>query len=321
MSKKTIEIFNTPIKHGKTVVNFEIAKLHTRTPLSIPIVIERSKVDGPTVLITAGIHGDEVNGVEIVRQLISKGYNKPEAGMIICIPIVNVFGFLNQTRQFPDGRDLNRSFPGSKKGSLASRFAHFIMSEIVPHADFIIDFHTGGASRFNFSQIRYNSDDKECEQLARIFGTKFILRASTRDHSFRHVASELGKKVLMFEGGKSRHLDRFVTKSGIDGVLKVLNHLKVRELTKSISSDENEPPIVVDSSSWIRAKYSGMFRSHRANGSFVTAGEKVGTITDPFGDFENIVKAKWDGYIICVNHNPIVNQGDALLHITQTLVR
>lgn len=319
MSEDTLTIFDTPIKYGKTVINFEIAKLHTRTPLSIPIIVQRAKKKGPTVLITAGIHGDEVNGVEIVRQIISRGYNKPEAGMIICIPIVNIFGFLNQTRQFPDGRDLNRSFPGSKKGSLASRFAYFIMTEIVPHADYVIDFHTGGASRFNFSQIRYNSEDSECEELAKIFGTKFILRASTRDHSFRHILSGMGKKVLMFEGGKSKHLDRFVTRSGIGGVLNVLEHLKMRTPKPNLIKEPTPAPIIVKDSSWIRAKYSGMFRSHRANGTFVNKGDKVGTITDPFGDFENVVKAKWDGYIICVNHNPIVNQGDAIIHITQEL--
>ena len=237
--------------------------------------------------------------------------------MIICIPIVNVFGFLNQERKFPDGRDLNRSFPGSPKGSLASRFAHFIMVEIVPHVDYIIDFHTGGASRFNFSQIRYNADDVECESLAKVFGTKFILRASTRDSSFRHVASSLGKKVLMFEGGKSNNLDRIVTKSGIDGVLRVLNHLKVRDFSKILESKSDAgEPIIINSSSWVRAKFSGMFRSDKPNGSFVNKGDRIGTITDPFGDFEKLVKAPWDGYIICINHNPLVNQGDALMHIS-----
>ncbi len=319
MSKNELVIFDTPIKYGKTVVNFEIAKLHTRTPLSIPIIIERSRKEGPTILLSSGIHGDEVNGVEVVRQVITKGFNKPERGMVICIPIVNVFGFLNQERKFPDGRDLNRSFPGSPKGSLASRFAHFIMKEIVPHVDYVIDFHTGGASRFNYAQIRYNPNDLECEELAKVFGTKFIMRASTRDHSFRDVVSSLGKKVLMFEGGKSMHLDRIVTRAGIDGTLRVMNKLKMRDFSKELAKDEPTEPIIVESSSWIRAKYSGMFRSYKTNGSFATKGEKIGTITDPFGDFEKVVKASWDGYIICINHNPIVNQGDALMHITQQL--
>lgn len=321
MSKQEIVIFGTPIGYGKTVVNFEIAKLHTRTPLSIPIIIERAKKPGPTILLSAGIHGDEVNGVEIVRQVITRKYNKPDRGMIICIPIVNVFGFLNQERKFPDGRDLNRSFPGSAKGSLASRFAHFIMQEIVPHVAYIIDFHTGGARRFNYSQIRYNPDDAECESLAQVFGTKFIIRSSTRDHSFRDVASSLGKKVLMFEGGKSMHLDRFVTKSGVDGVLRILHKLKIRDCSKELTKLEKpEPSIIIESSGWVRAKYSGMFRSHRSNGSKVEAGEKIGTVTDPFGDFEQVVKAGWNGYIICINHNPIVNQGDALMHISKDLV-
>lgn len=319
MSEKNPVIFDTEIGFGKTVVNFEIAKLHTRTPLSIPIIIERAKQDGPTVLLTAGIHGDEVNGVEIVRQVIAKGYNKPERGIVICIPIVNVFGFLNQERKFPDGRDLNRSFPGGPKGSLASRFAHFIMKEIVPHADYILDFHTGGAGRFNYSQIRYNPGDTECEELAKVFGTKFIIRSSTRDHSFRDEASSLGKKVLMFEGGKSMHLDRIVTKSGIDGVLRVLTHLNVRDF-KNITDKKTDAgdPIIISSSSWVRAKFSGMFRSDRANGSYVEKGTRIGTITDPFGDFEKVVKAPWDGYIICINHNPIINQGDALIHLTKS---
>lgn len=313
-----MKIFNTPIEFGRTMVNFEIAKLHTRTPLSIPIIVERAKEAGPTVLITAGIHGDEVNGVEIVRQLISKGYNKPQRGMIICIPVVNVFGFLNQERKFPDGRDLNRSFPGSAKGSLAARFAHFIMKEIVPHTDYIIDFHTGGAGRFNYSQIRYNPEDKECEELALIFGTKFVIRATTRDHSFRDEASEMGKKVLMFEGGKSMHLDRIVTRSGITGTMRVLHHLGVSNFQGILDKKpETDEQIIVGASSWVRAKYSGMFRSDRANGSHVDKGERIGTITDPFGDFEKVVKAPWDGFIICVNHNPIVNQGDALIHLTK----
>lgn len=317
-NQEELVIFGTPIGYGKTVVNFEIAKLHTRTPLSIPIIIERSETPGPVVLITAGIHGDEVNGVEIVRQLIAKGYNKPQRGMVICIPIVNVFGFLNQERKFPDGRDLNRSFPGSAKGSLASRFAHFIMKEIVPHADYILDFHTGGASRFNYSQVRYNPTDLECEKLALVFGTKFILRSSTRDHSFRDVASAMGKKVLMFEGGKSMHLDRLVTQLGTLGVLRILHHLQINNYSKQLAAHPiTERPIIINASGWVRAKFSGMFRSHCANGSHVAKGERIGTITDPFGEFEKMVKAPWSGYIICINHNPIVNQGDALIHLTK----
>ncbi len=192
------------------------------------------------------------------------------------------------------------------------------MKEIVPHADYILDFHTGGASRFNFSQVRYNPDDKECEELAKVFGTKFIIRSSTRDHSFRDEASSLGKKVVMFEGGKSMHLDRIVTNSGIEGVWRVLHHLKLRDFSKELSAlPTPETPIIISQSAWVRAKFSGMFRSNVANGSYVEKGNRIGSITDPFGDFEKIVKAPWDGHIICVNHSPIVNQGDAILHLSK----
>jgi len=315
-------ICDTPIKIGRTTINVEIAKLHTRTKLEIPIIVERSKKPGPVLLITAGIHGDEVNGVEIVRQLITKKYNKPTSGTVICIPVVNVFGFLNQTREFPDGRDLNRCFPGTKKGSLANRFAHFIMTEIVPHIDYCIDFHTGGASRFNYSQVRYNADNPECEELATIFGAKFQVRSSLRSNSFRQSASDVGKTVLMFEGGKALNLDKHVTKSGLEGAVRVMNALKLRDFSEEIEKmAQRDEPIIITKSAWIRAKYSGMYRSYKSNGEKVNKGDVLGTITDPYGDFQRNVKASFDGYIICTNHSPIVNQGDALMHITKEIVK
>lgn len=153
--KEVLEILDEKVALGESAtVNFNVAKLHTQNNIDVPVIIERSKKPGPTVLITAGIHGDEINGVEIVRQIIAKGINKPKKGTIICVPVINVFGFIHMDREFPDGRDLNRVFPGSKRGSLASRVAHKLITEIVPHADLIIDFHTGGADRFNSAQIR-----------------------------------------------------------------------------------------------------------------------------------------------------------------------
>ena len=314
-------ICDTPIKVGRTVINVEIAKLHTRTLLEIPVIVERAKKDGPVLLITAGIHGDEVNGVEIVRQLITKKFNKPTSGTIICIPVVNVFGFLDQRREFPDGRDLNRCFPGSKKGSLANRFAHFIMEEIVPHIDYCIDFHTGGSSRFNYSQVRYNGDDPKCEELATIFGAKFQIRSSLRSNSFRQAASDAGKTVLMFEGGKALNLDRLVTKSGIEGAIRVIDALKMRDFSVEIEKMKpREEPIIITKSSWVRAKYSGLYRSYKSNGDKVVKGDKLGSISDPYGDFERPVKAPFDGYIICTNHSPIVNQGDALMHVSKEYI-
>lgn len=313
-----VTIHKKNVKPGERVVlNIDIAKLHTRTPLDVPIIIERAKRKGPTVLITGGIHGDEVNGVEIVRQILADKYNKPQCGMVICIPVINIFGFINHERYFPDGRDLNRSFPGSAKGSLAARYANFLIKEICPHVDYIIDLHTGGAQRFNYSQIRYNPEDKKAKELAEVFGAKFLVSSVVRDKSFRQVATDLGKTVIMFEGGQSMFLDKAVTRVAKAGILRVLNHLGIRDFSKELAKSTIESPIVITDSTWVRARYSGLYRSYARIGSYVHKGDKIGTITDPFGDFEFVIKAKWDGYIICGNHYPIVNQGDALMHISK----
>src|SRR4029079_14995320 len=187
---KSITIFKETILPGESkTINMEIAELHTMTKLKIPIIVKRSKIDGPTVLLSAGLHGDEVNGIEIVRQLIIQGINKPKTGTIICIPIINIFGFLNQTREFPDGRDLNRVFPGSKNGSLASQFAYHVMKEVIPNVDYAIDFHAGGASRFNAPQIRVVPDNEELKDLANVFQAPFTLYSKHIVGSFRNSCS------------------------------------------------------------------------------------------------------------------------------------
>jgi predicted deacylase len=312
-----MRIFGQNIPKGKrTTIKRVVATLHTGTQLEISVVIDRAKKDGPTLLLSSGIHGNEVNGVEIVRQLIAKGFTKPERGMVISIPVVNVLGFLNKTREFPDGRDLNRMFPGSPKGSLASRYAHALMTNIIPFVDYGIDYHTGGASRFNYAQIRINADDPENVALAKAFGAKFIIDANMRDKSFREAASKQGKKMLLFEGGKAMNLDKVVTKVGVAGAKRVMQHLELRNFEEELNGGQPEPPIFVHSSSWIRAAYSGMFRTYVKNGKSVKKGELMGTITDPFGKIERNVKAPHSGYIFCLNHAPLVTQGDALVHLT-----
>jgi predicted deacylase len=154
-STKKIVILGKEILPGKTEeLNLDVAKLHTTTPIQVPVIVSRGQKDGPVLLLMAGMHGDEINGMEIIRRIIRKGLNKPIRGTVICIPIFNIFGFLNMSRELPDGRDLNRCFPGSKTGSLASQFAYHFMKEIAPITDYIVDFHTGAAQRSNFPQIR-----------------------------------------------------------------------------------------------------------------------------------------------------------------------
>ena len=313
-----MRIFNHNIPKGKrTVINRAVARLHTGTELEIQVVIDRAKKNGPTLLLTSGIHGNEVNGVEIVRQLISKGYSKPEMGTVISIPVVNVLGFLNKAREFPDGRDLNRMFPGSLKGSLASRFAHALMTHVVPQIDYCIDFHTGGAERFNYAQVRTEAGAEKSLELAKVFGAKFIVDANMRDKSFRQSATAQGKTVLLFEGGKSLNFDKVVTKIGLEGAMRVMHHLGMRDFTTELAGSEPEGPIYVHESTWLRAPHSGMFRTYVKNGKHVKKGDVLGTISDPYGQFEKKVKAPNDGYIICLNHSPIITQGDALVHLTE----
>jgi len=310
---KDFQILGHTIKPGKSLqANLDIAKLHTRTKIEVPIIIEHGKFRGPVVLITGGIHGDEINGIEIVRQFIRNKYNKPTHGTIICIPVVNIFGFLNLERQFPDGRDLNRMFPGNLRGSLASQFAFHLMQTIVPFADYCIDFHTGGAERFNAPQIRINADDKETLELAKIFNAPFIFKSKNREKSFRDSAIKMGKKVLLFEGGKSLNIDEDITQQGVTGILNVLDHLNVREHKDSVQTSS----VIIETSKWVRASCSGMFRTQAILGKYYKKGDELGSISDPFGKFERKVKAPNDGYVFCVNQTPIVNKGDAILHIT-----
>lgn len=312
-----MEILNQVIEPGKTYqLSLDIARLHTRTKIDVPVIVSRSKKPGPVVLITAGIHGNEINGIEIVRQFIAKKYHKPSSGTIICVPVLNVFGFIIKSRYFPDGRDLNRVFPGTKSGSLASKFAFEFMNKIVVHADYCIDFHTGGDARFNFSQLRISDGDNELIEIAKSFGTKFIKISSSQDKSYRYSATQLGKKVILFEGGKSQDLDRLVTKSGFNGLLKVLAHIGViKRNLEAESALPEKTQVLFSESKWVRASSSGLYRSFIRNGVHVNKGDVIGTISDPYGFYEKSIISPLDGYIICLNHAPIVTKGDALAHI------
>lgn len=316
-----LEILGEKIKPGQSAeVSFNVAKLHTRTPVDVPIIIERSKKPGPTILFTAGIHGDEINGIEIVRQLISKGINKPKIGTTICIPVLNIFGFINMARAFPDGRDLNRVFPGVKNGSLASRVAYELIHEVVPHVDFIVDFHTGGAYRFNAPQIRIEKGSEDDDVMAEIFGAPFILYSKNLNKSFRNACNKLGKPILLYEGGKSFDLDNTVTNTGVNGAKRIMNHFGMLRRQFKVTEPKKEC-VKITESSWMRAKHSGMFKATIKVGVEVKIGDDIGNITDPYGKFNHFVKANHSGYIININQSPIVYQGDALFHISTEVLK
>lgn len=315
-NKDDLKILGEIIKPGESKeISFNLAKLHTRTPVDVPIIIERSKKPGPAILLTAGIHGDEINGVEIVRQLIAKGINKPKTGTTICIPVLNIFGFINMEREFPDGRDLNRVFPGSKTGSLASRVAYTITTEILPHIDFVLDFHTGGAMRYNAPQVRIAKGNVDLKTAAEIFGAPFILHSDNIAKTFRNTCNKMGKSILLFEGGKSIHIDNNITNTGVNGAKRILHHLGMLRSNFKVSRPK-ETPIFITESRWVRANFSGMFKASIQINGRVKKGQIIGNITDPYGKFNHFVKASYEGYIINVNESPIVYQGDALFHIS-----
>ena len=289
----------------------DIAKLPTRTHVEIPVFINRAKREGPFLLLLAGLHGDEINGVEILRRMLRAGHHRPQRGTIVCIPIMNIFGFISQSREVPDGRDLNRVFPGSPTGSLASRIAYTLLHEVVRHVDYALDFHTGGASRANYPQVRSVLEDEQSLELATVFNPPFILASRYLDKSLRKTAHSIGKSILLYEGGESLRLDEFAVQEGLNGALRVLHYLGMRK--DSVPVDQ--PSVIIKSSTWIRAKTSGMFLATAHNGEHVRKGATLGTIMDPYGEFERKVKAPADGYIICINNHPLVNQGEALIHL------
>lgn len=315
--KNNLYLLGEKIPPGKSNrINLNTARLHTHTSVEIPVIVERSKVKGPIFLITAGIHGDEINGVEIVRQLIDKGINKPTRGTIICIPVLNVFGFISQTREFPDGRDLNRVFPGTKNGALASRFAYQFTNEILPIADVCIDFHTGGAARFNAPQIRIAKENTKDVKLAKVFNAPFTVYSPNIKKSYRITCEGMDIPCLLYEGGKSHDINIDITRHAIEGTKRVLAHYHM--LRKDIQPSQNaEKTLFIEETFWMRAKYSGMFHLKIPIGKKVKKGEVMAHITDPYGSFKHKVKATENGFVINVNEAPIVYQGDAIFHISK----
>jgi uncharacterized protein len=313
MSDKIV-ILGKEILPGESVrLELEVARLLTRNRIQIPINIERAEEDGPVLLLIAGIHGDETNGVAIVREIIKGGLNRPARGTTISIPVFNVFGFLNQTRELPDGKDLNRVFPGSADGSLASQFAYHFRTEIAPIIDHAIDFHTGSSDRHNITQIRCNLERPGMYDLAMAFGAPFVIHSPGIPKSIREMLTRMGKQVLLFEGGKTKSLDPEVISYGTAGAVNVMRHLGMLPGDPEISTT----PTVIRKTKWLRAPSSGLFFPEEVNGKFVAKKTLLGTIKDPYGDYQKPVLAPYPGHIICANTTSIVNRGDALFHISR----
>lgn len=310
---KEISIAGTKILPGqKKTISLDVARLPSGTPIHIHVHVFRSAKPGPSILVMGGVHGDEVNGVEIVRRLlVSDVFEKITCGTAVVISLLNVYGFINFSRDLPDGKDVNRSFPGSKNGSLASRVAWCLTNQILPLIDCGIDFHTGGSSRYNYPQIRYSEDDEASEKLAVVFHAPYTIGNTPIHKSFRKTALEMGKPILVFEGGESLRYDGYSIEEGIAGVLRVLQHLG---MYKNAMKSKKEA-LVFKKTSWLRASRSGLFIWHKDSGNEVKEGEFIGEINDPDGTEHTPVIAHRTGYIIGHNNAPVVSQGDALFHI------
>lgn len=302
------------IKIGETKkIEIPVAKLYTDSDVNLPVHIIRGKKPGPTMFISAAVHGDELNGIEIIRRLINlKGF-KISAGTLIAVPMVNVYGVLNQSRYMPDRRDLNRSFPGSAKGSLAARVANIFLKEIVSHCDYGIDLHTGAIHRSNLPQIRAHLEDEETLALAKAFAVPVILNSEIIDGSLREAAEQHETKVLLYEAGEALRFDEFSIRAGIKGIVNVLRYLKM--MPKRRTSKKAVNYFIANNSGWVRATSSGIVLHHFDLGDQVVKGDVLAEIGSPYGEVLGEVIANKSGVIIGKQNIPLAQEGEAMYHI------
>ncbi|MEW6982369.1 succinylglutamate desuccinylase/aspartoacylase family protein [Colwelliaceae bacterium 6471] len=309
-----INIAGIDILPGQTrQIELPVARLYTDTEISMPIHIQRGRSKGPTLFISAAIHGDELNGIEIIRRLITSKALKGLKGTLIAVPVVNVYGVLSQSRYMPDRRDLNRSFPGSEKSSLAGRVANLFLKQIVEKCDFGIDLHTGAIHRSNLPQIRANLEDEQTLELANAFGVPVVLNANIRDGSLRQAASEKGTRVLLYEAGEALRFDEFSIQAGVKGVLNVMSKLGMLRPKKSKKVPTE--PFIAKNSAWLRASASGFIKDKKQLGDLVNRGDILAEIGNPFGVVIANIVAKYAGIIIGKQNIPLVQEGEAMFHI------
>jgi predicted deacylase len=284
--------------------------------MGLPVHVVHGRKDGPVIFISAAIHGDELNGVEIIRRVLATKLLDRMAGTLLAIPVVNAYGLSQHSRYLPDRRDLNRSFPGSEVGSLASRLAHLFMQEIVSRTSVGIDFHTGSGHRTNLPQIRADLDDEQTEKLARCFGVPVILNSSLRDGSLRASGCDQGTKILLYEAGEALRFDELAIRAGVAGVFNVLRELGMLR-TSTRKSTELREPYVARNSRWIRAPESGILRTRAIMGSRVKRGDILGHVHDPATNEQTPILARGPGIVIGRLELPVVHEGDAVFHIAR----
>ncbi len=313
---KPLTIGGVVIKPGtRTTVDLPVADLYTHAKLTMPVNVVRGKRAGPTLFVSAAVHGDELNGVEIIRRLLKLRALNQLRGTLIAVPIVNVHGFLRHSRYLPDRRDLNRSFPGSEHGSVASRLAHVFIDQIVHQADYGIDLHTGAINRPNLPQIRADLNRDETRRLAEAFGCPLMVDAGLREGSLREYANQKGVPLLLYEAGEALRFDEFSIRAGVRGVTGVM-----RELTMLPARGRRKNPprsVVALDSNWERAPESGILRSLVELGEHVAKDQVLAYVADPFGEAEVAVRSEHAGIVIGRSNLPLAHAGDALYHVAR----
>jgi len=310
-----ITIGAVTIKAGqRAYVDLDMPGLYTHSGTTMPVHVVHGKKEGPVLFLSAALHGDEINGVEIIRRVINHRAFQRLAGTLIAVPVVNVYGFLYKSRYLPDRRDLNRSFPGSQQGSMAARTAHLFLTEIVSKCTHGIDLHTGAIHRDNLPQVRASPGNPETENMAQAFRAPIVLNSAVVEGSLRQEAEKMGIAMIVYEAGEALRFDEVAIRAGARGVIAVMRHLGMLPRTR-----HGEPghSLVGRSSTWIRAPKSGIMRSVKPLGARVNRGELLAIVSDPFGEGEARVEAGTDGIIIGRTNLPLVNEGEALFHIAR----
>lgn len=298
---------------SRVIVDLPVATLYTHAVLTMPVQVVNGRHAGPTLFVSAAVHGDELNGVEIIRRLLARKLLGRLRGTLLAVPVVNVHGFLDLSRYLPDRRDLNRSFPGSSKGSVAARLAHRFLNEIVLRSDCGVDLHTGTMHRSNLPQVRACLDEPETARLARAFGVPVILNAQLREGSLRRSASENGIPMLVYEGGEALRFDEVCIRAGLRGILHVMHELGM--LPGVTGRTPRVEPIIAQTSRWVRAPFSGIVRARVHLGQRVTRGQRLAIISDPLGDRQESVPATHSGIVIGRSNLPLAHEGDALFNV------
>ena len=297
-------------------VDLRVPDLYTHTGITLPVYVIHGKRPGPILFLSGALHGDEINGVEIIRRILHRKSINRLHGTLLAVPVVNIYGFINKTRYLPDRRDLNRSFPGSDHGSLAARMANVILTEIVSKSTHGIDLHTAAIHRDNLPQIRAVLDDPETERMARSFYAPVILDTKIVAGSLRESAERMNVSMIVYEAGEALRFDEVSIRAGVKGIVSTMRELNMLPKLKSRKKPVIEP-LVARSSTWVRASQSGIVRTEKPLGCRVTYGERLGVVSDPFGAKEEIISATADGIIVGRTNIPLVNEGEALFHIAR----